>query len=611
MYFIRGFFLRLKKLSLKLRSKLYLSFILIIIISVMSTAFLFNSLNQINNNYSELSNKEVLKLNLANDLKTYFSDLSSTFNEYLFNPTSDIYTKYLSKSSNLANSISEAKGNASSIEEGRIFQSIDNTISSILIEQAHMINLINTNQNSTKGVLDGNYTTYENSFEGNLSLFYSYSASGYDLAVKNNQTSSLIFFSSILNFANNIRYFESSSSLSFYKILYSPLNASLYDLQYVNMIRNLSANINSTITMISSNATTLLWLQGINTNFLYIKAIQEVLISESKTNSVSVSNYYYGDYSKNKNSFNSYLDQYFQLANINFQTSNLKINSMVSSTLILILIFIILTIFTGGILSFLLVKSVTKPLNSVLKISDSVAGGNLNIDLDERNITNDEIGTLYKSFLTMGNSLKRIITTMTETAEKISFSSGNLSAFSEKIDSSSKEISSITQKISQDTQLQIEQINSSIEITENLNKIFKEKFKSIKSASQLIESLTNQVNLLSLNASIEAARAGEYGKGFTVVAENIRILADRSKNSLGFVDTVINDLEKSLAQVILKITDSTNKLEKIVENIANEAKVANLSTEFQTNTINEIVDSSMLLAEESKNLKVIVQQFKT
>ena len=207
MYFIRGFFLRLKKLSLKLRSKLYLSFILIIIISVMSTAFLFNSLNQINNNYSELSNKEVLKLNLANDLKTYFSDLSSTFNEYLFNPTSDIYTKYLSKSSNLANSISEAKGNASSIEEGRIFQSIDNTISSILIEQAHMINSINSYQNSTKSVLDGNYTTYQNSFEGILSLFYSYSVSGFDLAVKNNQTSNLIFFSSILKFANNISYF--------------------------------------------------------------------------------------------------------------------------------------------------------------------------------------------------------------------------------------------------------------------------------------------------------------------------------------------------------------------------------------------------------------------
>ena len=611
MFFIRGFFLRLKKVTLKLRSKLYLSFILIIIISVMSTAFLFNSLNQINNNYSELSNKEVLKLNLANDLKTYFSDLSSTFNEYLFNPTPDIYTKYLSKSSNLANAISEAKGNASSIEEGRIFQSIDNTISSILIEQAHMINSINSYQNSTKSVLDGNYTTYQNSFEGNLSLFYSYSASGYDLAVKNNQTSSLIFFSSILNFANNIRYFESSSSLSFYKILYNPLNASLYDFQYANMISNLSLNINSTITMISSNTTTLSWLQGINTNFLFIKALQEVLISESKTNSVSVSNYYYGDYAKNKDSFNSYLDQYFQLANKNFQTSNLKINSMVSSTLILILIFIILTIFTGGILSFLLVKSLTKPLNSVLKISESVAGGNLNIDLDERNITNDEIGTLYKSFLTMGNSLKSIITTMTETAEKISFSSDNLSAFSEKINSSSKEISSITQKISQDTQLQIEQINSSIEITENLNKIFNEKFKSIRSASQLIESLTSQVNLLSLNASIEAARAGEYGKGFTVVAENIRILADRSKTSLGFVDTVINDLEKSLAQVILRITDSIKKLEKIVENIANEAKLANLSTDIQTNTINEIVDSSTLLAEESKNLKVAVLQFKT
>lgn len=72
------------------------------------------------------------------------------------------------------------------------------------------------------------------------------------------------------------------------------------------------------------------------------------------------------------------------------------------------------------------------------------------------------------------------------------------------------------------------------------------KIVEINTAVTLIESIATQVNMLALNASIEVARTGEYVSGFAVVADNIRNLADDSKNSVNKVQTTIIYLKESL-----------------------------------------------------------------
>ncbi len=129
-----------------------------------------------------------------------------------------------------------------------------------------------------------------------------------------------------------------------------------------------------------------------------------------------------------------------------------------------------------------------------------------------------------------------------------------------------------------------------------------ESTEKIEAASQMIKSIGEQTNLLALNAAIEAARAGESGKGFSVVAEEIRKLAEDSNRFAGEISEVIKEL-------IDKVKDAMESI-KNTESIANEQREQTVSTRAKFTGISESIEEMKELIQELSKKSTLVEKKK-
>jgi len=276
------------------------------------------------------------------------------------------------------------------------------------------------------------------------------------------------------------------------------------------------------------------------------------------------------------------------------------------------------------------------PLKKMLVLMDEASMGNLYVNIEDR--YNDEIAVVLQKFNSMVGNIRSLILKVRESSDSVVLDAEGLASLSKASQTVSSQTAIAVQQISKSTSEQVNNTTLCVEhvtslsedisqvvdnitqtsdiiintkkysdntldsirslnikarethtVSENITKTINSlntEMKEIKKIIKLIVEIAEQTKLLSLNASIEAARAGEFGKGFAVVAKNIKMLADKSKNSLADISNIINKIQKKTEDTVLLAADADN-----IINIQLGA-VAEVDKSFRTiyNAMEEIID---------------------
>ncbi len=161
---------------------------------------------------------------------------------------------------------------------------------------------------------------------------------------------------------------------------------------------------------------------------------------------------------------------------------------------------------------------------------------------------------------------------------------------SEMIEKAQKEISTLNRDVNVQYEKNMDVSNQLHTLSETTNQI--------KDVLGIISDIADQTNLLALNAAIEAARAGEHGRGFAVVADEVRNLAEKTQKSLGEINITINSIVQSVEDVSARVKQNAESMQKLVD-------VSESSFEKMSEANNIIADVNRLSHEDTENSKII------
>lgn len=273
----------------------------------------------------------------------------------------------------------------------------------------------------------------------------------------------------------------------------------------------------------------------------------------------------------------------------------------------------------GLLIAYIISKMIANPIRKLTQSATQIAAGDLTTPPVEVN-TKDEINQLATSFNLMKDNLRSLISEVNGNALHVTASAEQLSASMDEVSKTSQEItrnmdtistsSQISSTAAKESSLAMEEtasglqkiaesaqtlqtavvdtvsiasnstesvetaknqmgiIQQSSHKTSNLIKRLSEQSVEIEKITQVITAITEQTNLLALNAAIEAARAGEHGKGFAVVADEVRKLAEESKQSANQIVTLIMEIQQDTREVEKSINESLQNVDSGVGIIA-------------------------------------------
>jgi len=330
----------------------------------------------------------------------------------------------------------------------------------------------------------------------------------------------------------------------------------------------------------------------------------------------------------NSEQVNTALNRLLEILDQQTQDNNQQASDQYDTAFNMVVALLLLATALTFLFAWLLTRSITQPIDQALKAAEQIAEGDLThtVKVDGT----DEAGRLLQAMLKMQQKLR-------DTLQRISGSATQLASAAEELNSVTdesarglqqqnneieqaatavNEMTSAVEEVArnavstseasksatasasdgrdlvQETVSAIERMSSDVQSTATLIGNLAEESRDIGKVLDVIRGLADQTNLLALNAAIEAARAGEAGRGFAVVADEVRALAHRTQQSTSEIERMIGSIQGGTEQAVDSMRNSTERAESTL----NIAKGAGLALDTINTAVIEINERNLVIA---------------
>ncbi len=371
----------------------------------------------------------------------------------------------------------------------------------------------------------------------------------------------------------------------------------------------------------------------------YLKSIQSIVLIDKK---YKEKNSAFGKISEDMvNQMESYSKAASEKAA--FRKTDL-IGTLNSGTRLLGILFVIACVI-GLFFTVVFVNSISASLKKMVMLFENIAQGEGDLTKRLDDSSKDELGQLARWFNVFTSKIEKVVFSVKSTAEELGVQTQEVSTGSQQIADGAQHQSASYEQLTTSVQSNAENVNGANQIAQNISadalKAGESMEKNIEAmtgiekgskqmvdAVELITDISDQTNLLSLNAAIEAARAGEHGKGFAVVADEVRKLAERSATSAKEIQVLIEEnlrqvesgvnITKEAGEIVGGITEGIKKIADQLKSVATAtqeqaaAMEENASiTESNASASEQLATSAEQMSSRASVLKDMVAQFKT